>query len=175
LLYLLYSWRMWHLDLIESKLLEYSNDSLEKNLSIIEYWNTNNFYFILFYFSFRRWRGMWHYSYMTGHMMWCHRPRRWWKDLEDNVRAYVYNMATLRQTWERSMNIRTGLIISSTDHEDFVVVATTYQNSTCSLLTSAKLLVGYLIVGIIRELDKEPSLYCSSIYINTRWSVLQQY
>jgi len=56
-----------------------------------------------------------------------------------------------------------------------VVVATTHQNGTCSLLTSAKLSVGYLVVGITRELDKEPSLYCFSIYINTTWSVLQQY
>jgi len=28
--------------------------------------------------------------------------------------------------------------------------------------------------GITRELDKEPSLYCSSIYTTTSWSVLQQ-
>ena len=28
--------------------------------------------------------------------------------------------------------------------------------------------------GITRELDKEPSLHCSSIYINTKWSMLQQ-
>ena len=54
------------------------------------------------------------------------------------------------------------------------VVATTRRNSTRSMLTSAKLSVGYLVVGITRELDKEPSLHCSSIYINTRWSVLQQ-
>ena len=39
------------------------------------------------------------------------------------------------------------------------VVATTRQNGTHSLLTSAKLSVGYLVVGITRELDKEPSLY----------------
>jgi len=43
------------------------------------------------------------------------------------------------------------------------------------MLTSAKLSVGYLVVGITRELNKEPSLHCFSIYINTRWSVLQQY
>ena len=55
------------------------------------------------------------------------------------------------------------------------VVATTCQNSTRDMLTSAKLSVGYLVVGITRELNKEPSLHCSSIYINTRWSVLQQY
>ena len=54
------------------------------------------------------------------------------------------------------------------------VVATTRQNSTCDMLTSAKLLIGYLVVGITRELDKEPSLHCSSIYINTMWSMLQQ-
>jgi len=28
---------------------------------------------------------------------------------------------------------------------------------------------------ITRELDKEPSLYCSSIYTTTLWSMLQQY
>ena len=44
------------------------------------------------------------------------------------------------------------------------VVATTCQNSTRSLLTSAKLSVGYLVVGITRELDKKPLLYWSSIY-----------
>ena len=55
------------------------------------------------------------------------------------------------------------------------VVATTRQNSTCDMLTSAKLSVSYLVVGITRELDKEPSLHCSFIYINTIWSMLQQY
>ena len=52
------------------------------------------------------------------------------------------------------------------------VVATTRQNGTCNMLTSAKLTEGYLVMGITRELDKEPSLHCSSIYINTMWSVL---
>jgi len=56
-----------------------------------------------------------------------------------------------------------------------IVVATTRHNSTCSLLTLAKLSVGYLVVEITRELDKKPSLHCSSIYINTMWSMLQQY
>jgi len=54
------------------------------------------------------------------------------------------------------------------------IVATTRQNGTRSMLTSAKLSVGYLVVGITRELDKEPSLHCSSIYIDTRWFILQQ-
>jgi len=54
------------------------------------------------------------------------------------------------------------------------VIATTRWNSTHSMLTSAKLSVGYLVVGITRELNKEPSLYCSSIYINYMWSMLQQ-
>ena len=67
--------------------------------------NTNNFIFLFFYFSdfiliffslffyfsFGWWRGMWHCS----HMMWHHKPRTWWKDLEDNVRAHVYNMIAL--------------------------------------------------------------------------------
>ena len=39
------------------------------------------------------------------------------------------------------------------------VVATTRWNGTRSLLTSAKLLVGYLVVGITRELNKKSSLY----------------
>ena len=47
------------------------------------------------------------------------------------------------------------------------VVATTRQNGTRGLLTSAKLTEDYLVVGITRELDKKPSLHCSSIYINT--------
>ena len=57
------------------------------------------------------------------------------------------------------------------------VVATTCRNGTHSLLTSAKLSVGYQVKsgGITRELDKEPSLHCSSIYTIISWSVLQQY
>ena len=47
-----------------------------------------------------------------------------------------------------------------------VVVAITRQNSTCSMLTSAKLSVGYLVVGITRELNKKPSLHYYSIYIS---------
>ena len=43
--------------------------------------------------------------------------------------------------------------------EDISVIATTRQNGTHSLLASAKLLVGYLVVGITRELNKEYSLY----------------
>ena len=39
------------------------------------------------------------------------------------------------------------------------VVATTHRNGTCSILTSAKLTEGYLVVGITRELDKKPLLY----------------
>jgi len=38
------------------------------------------------------------------------------------------------------------------------VVATTCRNSTRSMLTLAKLSVGYLVVGITRELNKEPSV-----------------
>ena len=42
---------------------------------------------------------------------------------------------------------------------DTTVVVTTCWNGTCSLLTSAKLSVGYLVVGITRELNKELSCY----------------
>jgi len=34
------------------------------------------------------------------------------------------------------------------------------------MLTSAKLSDGYLVVGITRELDKEPLLHCYPIYIS---------
>jgi len=54
------------------------------------------------------------------------------------------------------------------------VVSTTRWNGTCDMLTSAKLSVGYLVVEITRELDKEPSLHCYPIYISYKWSVLQQ-
>ena len=47
-----------------------------------------------------------------------------------------------------------------------IVVTTTCRKGTCSLLTSAKLSVGYLVVGITRELDKEPLLHCYPIYIS---------
>ena len=39
------------------------------------------------------------------------------------------------------------------------VVATTCRNGTHDMLTLTKLSIGYLVVGITRELDKEPSLY----------------
>ena len=54
------------------------------------------------------------------------------------------------------------------------VVAITHRNGTCSLLTSTKLSISYLIVEITRELNKKPSLYCYPIYINYMWSILQQ-
>jgi len=68
------------------------------------------------------------------------------------------------------------LVFSDKSTKEYLmsVVATTCWNSTCDMLTSEKLSVGYLVVGITRELDKKPSLHCSSIYINTMWSVLQQ-
>ena len=47
-------------------------------------------------------------------------------------------------------------VTNSDSREVCSVVATTHHNSTCSLLTSAKLLTGYLVVEITRELDKEP-------------------
>ena len=60
-------------------------------------------------------------------------------------------------------------------NRNICVVATTCWNGTCSMLTSVKLTEGYLVVEITRELDKEPLLHCSSIYITYRWSILQQY
>jgi len=56
---------------------------------------------------------------------------------------------------ERSWTISSRISASWIEN----VVATTRWNGTRSMLTSAKLLVGYLVVEITRELDKEPSLY----------------
>ena len=67
----------------------------------------------------------------------------------------------------RSFTIHEGSELYNIKKEQ-CVVTTTHQNSTCSLLTPAKLSIGYLVVGITRELDKEPLLHCSSIYINYR-------
>jgi len=72
--------------------------------------NTNNFYFILFYFSdftllFFYFllkddeEGTWQGSHMTGHMMWHHKPRTWWKGLEDDVRASGVYMVALSKKW----------------------------------------------------------------------------
>ena len=56
------------------------------------------------------------------------------------------------------------------------VVATTRHSRTNDLTTSKALSrLSSNEWGITRELDKKPSLHCSSIYINYMWSVLQQY
>ena len=73
---------------------------------VMGYLDTNNFYFIFFYFSdftllFFYFllkddeEGTWQGSHMTGHMMWCHKPRTWWKDLEDDFRAPGVHMVAL--------------------------------------------------------------------------------
>ena len=77
--------------------------------------------------------------------------------------------------WSRSqLNELSSFSCPEFSHIPLSVVATTRQNGTCDMLTSAKLSVGYLVVGITRELDKEPSLHCYSIYISYKWSMLQQ-
>ena len=45
------------------------------------------FFFFFFFWTIKR--------HMTCHMMWHHRPRTWWKNLEDDVRTHVYNMVAL--------------------------------------------------------------------------------
>jgi len=63
------------------------------------FWLYRDFVFFFFFFSFGQWRGTRQGSYMTGHMMWGHRPRTWWKDLEDDIRAYVGSMVALSRMW----------------------------------------------------------------------------
>ena len=54
-----------------------------------------------------------------------------------------------------------------------IVVATTYHIRQMISLTS-KPQRESIMWGFTRELDKELSLYCSSIYTTTSWSMLQQ-
>jgi len=108
--------------------------------------------------------------------------------------GYIFQKIYLKRLWERYFiqrwwDILLPILDESTGFSWFSlwslqysyltyilhVVATTHRNGTCDMLTSAKLSVGYPVVGITRELDKEPLLHCSSIYINYMWSVLQQY
>ena len=63
------------------------------------FWLYKDFVFFFFFFSSGRWRDTWQGSHITGHMIWCHRPRTWWEDLEDDVRVYVYNMVALSRKW----------------------------------------------------------------------------
>ena len=77
-----------------------------------------------------------------------------------------------RKVWDHVIKVKEGFVPKK--GKVYSVVVTTRRNSTCDMLTSAKLLVGYLVVGITRELNKEPLLHCYSIYISYRWSMLQQ-
>ena len=63
------------------------------------FWLYRNFVFFFFFFSFRWWRGMWQGGHMIGHMMWCHRPRTWWKNLEGDVRANGVCIMALSKKW----------------------------------------------------------------------------
>ena len=77
--------------------------------------NTNNFlfYFLLFFlillfffFILFSWKddeeGTWQGSHMTCHIVWCHKPKTWWKGLEDDVRAHGIHMVALSRTWGRN-------------------------------------------------------------------------
>jgi len=86
--------------------------------------------------------------------------------------VHFISFIVLEQLFEDRLRPGGSRIVS--ESKTVNVVATTRRNGTRDILTSAKLSVGYLVVGITRELDKEPSLYCSSIYTTILWSVLQQ-
>ena len=85
-----------------------------------------------------------------------------WTEYQEYSMKYIYSTSQMSKL---SLTLHTFSV---------TIVVTTRQNGTCSLLTSAKLSVSYLVGGIIRELDKEPLLHCDPIYINYMWSILQQ-
>ena len=62
-------------------------DALDINNFILFFLILLFFFFILLFFKDDE-KGMWQGSHMTGHMMWCHKPRTWWKNLEGDVRAH---------------------------------------------------------------------------------------
>ena len=86
------------------------------------------------------------------------------------MNSNVWVISLIRKEWGNTGSSTQSIIVGMES-----VVATTRWNGTRSLLTSAKLSIGYLVVGITRELNKEPSLHCYPIYISYKWSVLQQY
>ena len=96
------------------------------------------------------------------------------RKLNKESQLYSYTIYT-KVSWSMLIMNNSTLMSMLPPCLTLIVVATTHWNGTCSMLTSAKLSVGYLVVGITRELDKEPSLHYSSIYINTMWFILQQY
>ena len=101
------------------------------------------------------------------------------REKREKIREFIQEQLRKGYIWpSKSPQIAPVFFVGKKDGkkrmvQDYCVVATTCQNSTRSLLTSAKLSIDYLVVGITRELDKKPSLHCSSIYINTLWSMLQ--
>ena len=72
--------------------------------------DTNNFYFPFFYFSDFSFilfyfllkdnkEGTWQGSHMTGHIMWRHKLRTWWKGLEDDIKVPGIHMVALSKKW----------------------------------------------------------------------------
>ena len=85
------------------------------NKSVMGCFGHKQFYFILFYFIFSDFtflflyllffffgddeKGTWQGSHMICHMMWHHRPRTWWKNLESDVRAHGVCIVVLSKKW----------------------------------------------------------------------------
>ena len=81
------------------------------------------------------------------------------RTVSNTLPKYVTSMTSMTSK-DITYKLKPKVVLTSTFHITHVcVVATTHWNGTHSLFTSAKLSVGYLVVGITRELDKEPSLY----------------
>ena len=71
----------------------------------------------------------------------------------------VYKEETLLDSGFQIISMSRATVDTSKITWNLSIVATTCWNGTRSMLTSEKLLVSYLVVEIIRELNKEPSLY----------------
>ena len=94
-----------------------------------------------------------------------------------NILSQLANTLIANQTSSLNTNSRGTKAYILNNFSSTDVVATTRHSRTNDLTTSKALQWGYQVKsgGITRELNKEPSLHCSSIYINYMWSMLQQY
>jgi len=79
--------------------------------------------------------------------------------LSTTATAYISNNMAPIQDINMVVNLLNNFYDIGDKFDEVSVVATTRWNGTRDMLTSAKLSVGYLVVVITRELDKELSLY----------------
>ena len=136
-----------------------------KDINLISFFNNNMYFFIMNVYSDS-----------------SHTALKYLKNTEvniDNVLIMTGDFNIRDRLWDPTFphhsTISDELFIIANSFNLFFVVATTRHSRTNDLTTSKALSrLSSNEWGITRELDKEPSLHCSSIYISYKWSMLQQ-